>query len=106
MVRTLKEYFGNNTIEHFTEKNAIETVMDEIGISAQKFTGIETTSRISDDRFYVIFSTITAIGQDLDIIFQFKVIFFTILSHACIYNICTNIAFIIYAGKFNCSFFI
>ena len=58
MVRTLKEYFGNTPIEYFTEKNAIETLMDEIGISDQKFTGIETTSRISDDRFYLIFNTV------------------------------------------------
>ena len=58
MVRTLKEYFGNTPIEYFTEKNAIETLMDEIGISDQKFTGIETTSRINDDRFYVIFNTV------------------------------------------------
>jgi hypothetical protein len=58
MVRTLKEYFGNTPIEYFMEKNAIETLMEKIGIGDQKLTGIETTSRINDDRFYVIFNTI------------------------------------------------
>jgi len=31
--------------------------MDKIGISDQKFTGIETANIVDDDRFYVIFNT-------------------------------------------------
>jgi hypothetical protein len=58
MVKTLKEFLGNNSIDYFSEKKTIESLMDLIGISDQKFTGIETTSKINDDRFSVIFNTV------------------------------------------------
>ncbi|GAH11046.1 unnamed protein product, partial [marine sediment metagenome] len=58
MVKTMKDFLENRSIEYFSEKKNIETLMDNIGISDQKFTGIETTSKINDDRFYVIFNTV------------------------------------------------
>ena len=58
MVKTLKDFLEDKSIEHFSEKDTIEDLMDQIGISEQKYTGIETTSKIKDDRFYVIFKTI------------------------------------------------
>ena len=58
MVKTLKDFLENRSFEYFSEKKTIETLMKKIGISDQKFTGIETTSKINDDRFYVIFNTI------------------------------------------------
>ena len=57
-IETLKSFLGDNWREHFTQKSTIENLMDQIGISEQKYTGIETTSRINDDRFYVIFNTV------------------------------------------------
>ena len=58
MVKTMKDFLENKPIEYFTEKKTIENLMDQICISDQKFTGIETTSKTNDDRFYVIFNTV------------------------------------------------
>ena len=58
MEKTLKEFLENKPIEYLTEKKTIENLMDNIGISDQKFTGIETANKPDDDRFSVIFNTI------------------------------------------------
>ena len=58
MVKTLKEFLEDKTVEYFTKKEKIESLMAQIGINSQKYTGIQSTNIINDDRFSILFNTI------------------------------------------------